>query len=64
MIELYIKLLQEHDWDYEFSSDHRQWSKGNAERMELNRMRKEYDPHYHVWNSYCDYEYVVYGDEE
>lgn len=59
MIELYIKLLQQHDWDYEFSSDQFVWRKGNMERQELNRMQKLYDENYQIWNTYCDYDYCV-----
>ena len=34
------KLLQFHDWTYEFSDDHSVWKKGMAERSAINQEQK------------------------
>lgn len=49
-LERYITLLTTHDWEYEFSDDHRLWMRGTLARRELDRLREEIDPNYLVWN--------------
>jgi len=34
------KLLQFHDWTYEFSDDHSVWKRGKAEREAINQEQK------------------------
>ena len=34
------RLLQFHDWQYEFSDDHRVWKRGVAERDAINQEQK------------------------
>jgi len=34
------RLLQFHDWSYEFSDDHRVWKRGVAERDNINMEQK------------------------
>ena len=34
------KLLQTHDWSYEFSDDHRVWKRGTDERNAINQEQK------------------------
>jgi hypothetical protein len=34
------KLLQSHDWSYEFSDDHRVWKRGTAERNAISDEQK------------------------
>ena len=34
------RLLQFHDWTYEFSDDHRVWKRGVAERDNINQEQK------------------------
>ena len=34
------KMLQDHDWSYEFSDDHRVWQRGTAERDAINQEQK------------------------
>ena len=34
------RLLQFHDWQYEFSDDHRVWKRGVAERDNVNQEQK------------------------
>jgi hypothetical protein len=34
------RLLQFHDWQYEFSDDHRVWKRGVAERDSINQEQK------------------------
>ena len=34
------RLLQFHDWQYEFSDDHRVWQRGVAERDAINQEQK------------------------
>ena len=31
------KLLKTHDWTYQYSDDHRVWSKGNEQSKEIHR---------------------------
>lgn len=38
--EEYIALCRSHDWGYNYSDDHRAWTRGKAERAELNRLAR------------------------
>lgn len=49
----YIAALQSHDWTYEYSDDHRVWTKGNAERATLVSMRRQLDPDWTLWNQHA-----------
>lgn len=57
--ERYRHLLQDHDWTYEMSDDGHYYRKGRAERAELERLRKELDPDYKIWNEVCPPSYKV-----
>jgi hypothetical protein len=35
-----VRLLQFHDWHYEFSDDHRVWKRGTDERNAINQEQK------------------------
>ncbi len=52
-IDEYIKLLKQHDWTYDYSDDHRAWTKGKEQRKVLTQMQQVMDPHYKVWNEHC-----------
>ena len=49
----YIKLLQAHDWYYNYSDDFNVWQKGRKERDQLISFKAELDPHGVVWNQYA-----------
>jgi len=49
----YIDLLKKHDWTFNYSDDHRAYTKGNLERKVLTDMAKVIDPEYKVWNEHC-----------
>ncbi len=51
--DTYIKLLQVHDWYYDYSDDSGVWNKGYAERKAMNRLQEKHDPDNKIWNEYA-----------
>lgn len=41
--EAYIRLLQQHDWAYQFSDDHSVWSRGKESARQIQLLRREID---------------------
>lgn len=42
-VELFIKLLKEHDWYYSQSDDQRIWEAGNKQYLTITKLRDEID---------------------
>ena len=49
----YIRLLRLHDWWYESADDQVAWRTGKEEREEIQKLQKEIDPFYKMWNNVC-----------
>lgn len=49
----YIEALKKHDWSYEMSDDHAAWIRGSNERSRLNRMQRELDADFAIWNEHA-----------
>lgn len=60
----YIKLLKQHDWTYEYSDDHRAWSKGKNQRKVLRDMAAVIDPDHMIWNEHCMHGFQATGNNE
>ena len=52
MLQQYIDMLKKHDWTYDYSDDHRAWSKGQQERGAINQMAKKIDPDFEIFDKY------------
>lgn len=53
----YRKLLNEHDWTFEYSDDGRNYRKGLDQRANLLGMQKRLDPDFAIWNEICPPQY-------
>jgi len=56
-VEAYTNMLKCHDWYYDYSDDHRYWSKGRNERDDITWAQKKltergFDPE-PLYNQYC-----------
>jgi hypothetical protein len=49
----YIRLLEWHDWDYEYSDDFRVWQRGVDTRNEIQRLQQEIDVSKHIYNAFA-----------
>jgi hypothetical protein len=49
----YIRLLQAHDWSFDFSDDHRVWQAGCRELDALRLLQQRVDPTFALWNDHC-----------
>lgn len=48
----YIKLLQSHDWFYNYSDDHRVWRAGEEQYKKIMALAKEHDPSFEIFRQY------------
>ena len=49
----YLKLLQYHDWYYDYSDDDSVWNRGHDERKAMNQFQEKHDPDSEIWNKYA-----------
>ena len=54
-MEEYVKLLKGHDWYYDYSDDHRVWTKGADAHKKLRDMADKLDPEHKVWDKYSPF---------
>lgn len=59
--EAYIRLLQSHEFAYEFSDDHKVWMRGADERAQLRILQREVDPSGALWNQHAPAGYRLPG---
>lgn len=52
-IQKYEDMLKFHDWYFEWSDDHRVWSKGNINWKILQEKQKKLDLTFEIWNKYA-----------
>jgi len=64
-IQEFYKLLNDHDWKYHFSDDHRQWQRGREQRaqilqdLENNKDNPEFEVLFKAFSSWA---YDPHGD--
>ncbi len=51
-MDKYISMLKSHDWSYNYSDDHRVWSKGRDQAGEIKRLGDILDPDRKIYNKY------------
>ena len=51
----FFKLLEQHDWYYQYSDDHRAWSKGNDQSKRLQAIIQEDSQMTRMYLAYSDY---------
>ena len=51
----YYKMLDCHDWYYEFSDDFTVWQRGHRERKQIENVAKESDQHMELRNGFVDW---------
>jgi hypothetical protein len=49
-MEQYKHALIRHDWTFEYSDSHTEWTRGREQRQALHGMASRLDPNYTVWN--------------
>ena len=60
----FFKLLESHDWTYQYSDDHRAWEKGNSESKRLQAIIQE-DPLFtRMYLAYADYIFKPLDERE
>lgn len=47
-------MLDNHDWYYGYSDDHRVWRAGEAESKRIQAVSKESEAHAKLYQEYCD----------
>lgn len=55
----YIQKLKAHDWYYNYSDDHNEWSKGASERNEIRRLQQILDPDFDIYNKYAPKDFKI-----
>jgi len=60
LVSEYKKLLASHDWFYQNSDDHGEWSAGRAVFYTLCRQQGILDLDASIWNEYCPAEFKLY----
>lgn len=60
----FFKLLEKHDWFYQYSDDHRAWTKGSDEARRLQAIIQE-DPLFtRMYLAYSDYMFKPLDERE
>jgi hypothetical protein len=54
-IQEFFKLLENHDWYYQYSDDHRAWSKGRNESLRLQSIIQEVPLYTTMYLTMSDY---------
>ena len=57
--ERYIELLKTHDWYYQYSDDHRVWTKYQGHYNSIRYMQKSVDPDYRIWNEIAPSDFKI-----
>lgn len=52
-LEVYVAMLKAHDWYYDFTDDHRVWTKWNEHYKRMVAMANVLDPDRSIWNQYA-----------
>ena len=49
----YQTLLQKHDWHYQYSDDHRVWTRGRDEAAAIADLKRKVDPTGEIYRQYA-----------
>ena len=60
----FFKLLEKHDWFYQYSDDHRAWTKGSDESRRLQSIIQEDDLFTRMYLAYSDYMFKPLDERE
>lgn len=60
----FFKLLEKHDWYYQYSDDHRAWEKGNEESRRLQAIIQEDSMMTRMYLAYSDYMFKPLEERE
>jgi hypothetical protein len=58
-MEQYKTALARHDWTFEYSDSHSEWTRGREQRQALHSMASRLDPDYSVWNALAPEGYSI-----
>ena len=64
-IQEFYKLLNSHDWKYEFSDDHSQWQRGREQRKQIERVlaKTKDDPEFGaLFKQFSSWAFDPHGD--
>lgn len=50
-LEMYRRMLENHDWSFEWSDDSRRVAAGRASLERLSNMQRKFDPDFVTWNA-------------
>ena len=60
----FFKLLESHDWYYQYSDDHRAWEKGNKESKRLQSIIQEDSLYTNMYLAMSDYMFKTLEERE
>jgi hypothetical protein len=60
----FFKLLESHDWYYQYSDDHRAWEKGNKESKRLQSIIQEDSLYTNMYLAMSDYMFKPLEERE
>jgi hypothetical protein len=60
----FFKLLEKHDWYYQYSDDHRAWTKGSEESRRLQAIIQEDSLMTRMYLAYSDYMFKPLEERE
>lgn len=65
-LSAFYRLLEKHDWYFEFSDDHRVWTDGQSELESIERYAKTSDKHMKLYEDYKRHMFTgkLWGNEQ
>ena len=60
----YVRLLSDHDWEYEFSDDANVYRRARDQRQRMVEMQKEIDPKHETWNDLAPVRHQVAAQKD
>ncbi len=60
----FFKLLEKHDWYYNYSDDHRAWEKGNSESKRIQSIAQEIPLFLDMYRDYSKFMFLPLDERE
>lgn len=60
----FFKLLEKHDWYYQYSDDHRAWEKGNSESKRIQAIAQEIPVFLDMYRDYSKFMFLPLDERE
>ena len=60
----FFKLLEKHDWYYQYSDDHRAWEKGNSESKRIRAIAQEIPVFLDMYRDYSKFMFLPLDERE